>query len=137
MAVSINKGSSQEINLTPMIDLVFNLLIFFMVTTEFAKEENELNVTLPQASEAMPITARPKEIFVNITQAGEYFMLGKPVTEDEVETFLIRAVRNNPTQQKVIIRADKNVPFEYVVKVMNLCNRADVDDYTVTTEASE
>ncbi len=137
MAVKINKGSSQEVNLTPMIDLVFNLLIFFMVATEFAKEENELNVVLPSASAAMPLTAKPKEIFINITDTGEFFMIGKRVDETEIETYLIRAARNNPVQQKVIIRADKRVPFASVVKVMDLCNKAQVRDYTVTTEAAD
>jgi len=137
MAVKIDKGSAQELNLTPMIDLVFNLLIFFMVTTEFAKEENELAVVLPAASAAMPLTAKPKEIFVNVTDKGEFFMLNKRVSEEEIETYLIRAARNNPVQQKVIIRADKRVPFASVVKVMDLCNKAQVRDYTVTTETSE
>jgi biopolymer transport protein ExbD len=137
MAVKIDKGSVQDLNLTPMIDLVFNLLIFFMVTTEFAKEENELAVVLPAASAAMPLTAKPKEIFVNVTDKGEFFMLNKRVSEEEIETYLIRAARNNPVQQKVIIRADKRVPFASVVKVMDLCNKADIKDYTVTTEANE
>ena len=138
MAVKINKGSTlDQLNLTPMIDLVFNLLIFFMVATEFSKEENELKVQLPAASEAMPITMKPKEIFVNINAKGQYYMNNKIVSEDEVETYLIRAVRNNPVSQSVIIRADERVPFSAVVKVMDLCNRAEVTDYTVSTEGKD
>ena len=53
---------------------------------------------------------------------------------EEIEELLRQAVINNPVNQSVVIRADKRVPFEFVVTVMNLCNRTGVIDYSVTTQ---
>ncbi len=71
MTVAIKKSTALgKLNLTPMIDVVFLLLIFFLVATRFEEQERELNVVLPQASEAMPLTAKPKELFVNVDREG-------------------------------------------------------------------
>lgn len=137
MAVKIKQGSAASLlNLTPMIDVVFQLLLFFLVASKFADEEREIEVTLPQASEARPITAKPKELFVNVDSRGQLFVSGRVVTEPELDGILRQAAANNPGRQSVIIRADKRVPFQHVVVVMNSCNKAGIRDYTVTTEQS-
>ena len=138
MPISLNKGKAAGLlDLTPMLDMVFNLLIFFMVVSRFAKEDRELDVVLPSASEARPLTAKPKELFVNIDREGRYFLDGKILSEPEVDSFLSRAARDNPLGQSVVIRADKRVVFDYVVVVMNLCNKVGIRDYTVTTQGEQ
>ena len=138
MTISLNKGRAANLlDLTPMIDMVFNLLIFFMVVSRFAQEDRELDVILPSASEARPLTARPKEVFVNIDQQGRYFVEGNILEDPEVEAYLLRAARDNPLGQSVVIRADKRVQFDSVVVVMNLCNKAGIRDYTVTTQGEQ
>lgn len=135
MAVNIHKGQSLDsINMTPIIDMVFLLLIFFLVASQFAEEEREFEVTLPTASEAQPMTKRPKEIFVNIDRQGAYVVGGRAMAADELEAVLRQAVVDNPTSQTVIIRADKRVPLEPVVAVMNLCKKVGVRDYPLTTD---
>lgn len=135
MSVKINKGSALgALSLTPLIDVVFLLLVFFLVTTRFAQEDRELNVQLPSASEAQPLIAEPRKLFVNIDKDGEYFVDGQLMTVREVEEVLQQAVINNPVNQSVVIRADKRVQFDFVVAIMNLCNRAHVSDYSVTTK---
>lgn len=135
MAVKIRKGNAlSALSLTPLIDVVFLLLVFFLVTTRFAQEDYELDVVLPAASEAQPLIAEPRELFVNIDQHGDYVVDGRVMTRDEVADVLRRAVANNPVNQSVIIRADRRVQFDYVVAIMNLCNRTGVRDYTVTTQ---
>jgi biopolymer transport protein ExbD len=138
MTVKIDKGQALgALSITPLIDIVFLLLIFFLVATRFAEEDRELDVLLPSASEAKPLTVRPREIFVNIDQDGNYFVGGgKPKTLDEVYEILRRAGRDNPGNQSVVIRADKRVPLNYAVEVMNLCNRSGIFDYTITTEGT-
>jgi biopolymer transport protein ExbD len=134
MAVKINRGTSLDVlSMTSLIDVVFLLLIFFLVATRFAKEDRELDVVLPSASEAKPLIAKPTEVFVNIDKDGGYFIEGKFLAADEVERVLRTATQNNPLNQSVIIRADKRVQFESVVTVMNLCNRLGIADYKVTT----
>jgi biopolymer transport protein ExbD len=134
MAVKIKKGSAlSALSLTPLIDVVFLLLVFFLVTTRFAQEDYELAVVLPSASEAQPLIVEPKELFINIDEQGDYVVDGRIMTRDEVEEVLRQAVTNNPVNQSVVIRADKRVEFDYVVAIMNLCNRTGVRDYSVTT----
>jgi biopolymer transport protein ExbD len=134
MAVKIKKNNvAALVNLTPMIDMVFLLLIFFLVATRFEEEERSLEVQLPQASEAMPLTARPKELFINIDAQGQYFVGGKFVRADELETLLHQAAADNPGRQTVIIRADRRAAWQHVVTAMNLCTKANIRDYRVTT----
>lgn len=135
MAVSFQKSRAlSSLDLTPLIDVVFQLIIFFLVATEFDSEDRELDVTLPKASEARPITAKPEEVFVSIDKDGHYFMKGKQCTIDEVETLLREAKTDNPLSQSVILRADKNVALDHVVAVMNLCTKVGMAEYTITTE---
>ena len=135
MAVKLKKGAAlASLSLTPLIDVVFLLLIFFLVATRFAQEDRELDVVLTSASEAQPLTVQPKELFINIDHDGRFFVDGRALTEAEVERVLERAVTNNPVNQSVIIRADKRVAFDAVVTVMNLCNKAGIFDYSVTTQ---
>ncbi len=135
MAVKIKKGNALgALSLTPLIDVVFLLLVFFLVATRFAQEDRELEVELPTASEARPLTEEPKELFVNIDKDGNYFVSGQRLAASEVEVALRQAVADNPVNQSVVIRADKRVPFDFVVTVMDLCNQAGVRDYTVTTQ---
>ncbi len=137
MAVTINKGSALDsLSLTPLIDVVFLLLIFFLVATKFAEEEREMNVRLPEASEAMPLTSKPRELFVNIGANGRYFVSAKTVTLDELEPILQRAEVNNPGRASVIVRADERCPWKYVVAVMNACQKAKIRDYRVTTRGA-
>ena len=70
---------------------------------------------------------------MNVSQEGQVFVDGRMLSEGELEAALRQAVVNNPTSQKVIIRADKRVVFDRVVAVMNLCNRTGVQSYSVTT----
>jgi biopolymer transport protein ExbD len=134
MAVTIDKGRALEaLNITPLIDVVFLLLIFFLVATRFADDDRELDVVLPSASEAQPLVAKPKELFVNVDQTGRFFVGGQVVSAAELERVLLRAAENNPVNQSVIIRADKRCQFDFVVQVMNLCNKAQIRDYSVTT----
>ena len=134
MSVKIDRGSAlSSLNITPLIDVVFLLLIFFLVATRFAEEERELDVLLPEASEAMPLTSKPRELFINIDEHGRYFVSGKLLTIQELQPVLDAAYVNNPGRASAIIRADRRCKWEYVVGAMNACNKAKIRDYRVTT----
>ena len=137
MSVKIDKGTAAGlINLTPMIDVVFQLLLFFLVASRFADEERQLEVILPQASEARPLIARPQEFIVNIDQQGRCVVDGRLLTSAQLETALLQASANNPGKQTVVIRADKRCIWQHIVGVMNACNKAKIRDYRVTTDGS-
>lgn len=125
---------ASTLSLTPLIDVVFLLLIFFLVTSEFEDEERRLNIVLPTATSAVPMTSQPKEVVVDIDQQGDLYLNGQQSNLQELEKWLSVAVANNPTNQSVVIRADRATAFQPVVSVMDICNRTGIRDYTVTTQ---
>lgn len=138
MAVHIKKGSALNVlNITPLIDVVFQLLLFFLVATRFAAEDRELDVMLPAASEARPLMAQPREVFVNIDHQGQFFVQGRMISGDELTQLLRQAAVDNPAHQSVIIRADKRVQLDSAVFVMNACNQAGIFDYKLTTSGED
>jgi biopolymer transport protein ExbD len=137
MAVKIDKGTAlSNLSLTPLIDIVFLLLIFFLVATRFSEEEREMNVQLHDASEAKPLTSKPRELFINIDEKGRYYVTGKIVTLPQLDPILQAAWINNPGRASVVIRADKRVTWQYVVGAMNACNKAKIRDYRITTSGN-
>ena len=135
MAVKVKRSTAAStLSLTPLIDVVFLLLIFFLVTSEFEEEERRLDITLPEATSAVPMTGKPREIVVDITDQGTIHLGGRPIEIDELERLMRDAVENNPTNQTAVIRADKATSFQPVVSVMDICNRVGIQDYSVTTQ---
>lgn len=134
MAVKINKGNMPGINMTPMIDCVFLLMIFFLVATRMEEEDQRmLDVKLPVASEAVPITVRPKTVYVVVDKEGRYFVGDRQVTAEQLLGVLQQAAAANPGRQTVEIRADRRVQWEFVVKVINQCLRANIREYRTVT----
>lgn len=135
MSVHINKGnSSSQLRMTPLIDVVFLLLIFFLVATRFEQEERDMDVKLPQASEAQPTIFQGKEVFVTVTSAGDYYVDGERHDGSSLQTKLKSLYDSNPGRQQVTIRADENSRTGRLVEVMNACHRANIDNYTIATE---
>ncbi len=134
MAVKINKGTvAYQLPVTPMVDLVFNLLLFFIMATTFETEERQLKVTLPVASEAQPLTVEPHEVVVNIDEQGHYFLSGQAIALKGLQQLLAQASVNNPGRASVIIRADERSHWRYVVAAMNACAEAGIGQYRVMT----
>lgn len=128
--------SKRGIDMTPMIDCVFQLLLFFMVASRFEEEsraagEGSLDANLPDAVAAMPMVMRPREMVVNITEDGQFFVGGDLHSETQLADRLTRAGTDNPGTQPVVIRGDERVDWQYVARVMSLCNKAGIRDYRV------
>lgn len=135
MAVKLNPGlSSGALRLTPLIDVMFMLVIFFLVTARFEQEERDMDVKLPRASEAQPTIFEGEELFVTVTPAGDFFVEGERLDSVTLEARLHALHRSNPGRQRVTIRADENSRTGQLVAVMNACNRANIRNYTIATE---
>ena len=132
MSVRINKGRlSGGLELTPMIDVVFLLMIFFLVASKLDEADRFIDVVLPKASAAKPLTSRPREFLVNVDRDGNYFVGARPVAIGDLQTLLKQAAVDNPKRQTVIVRADENVAHKFVVAAMNACVEAGIEDYQV------
>jgi biopolymer transport protein ExbD len=138
MSVTINKGRlGMGLEMTPMIDIVFLLMIFFLVASKLDEADRAIDVVLPDASAAKPLTTRPREFVINIDRAGNYFAGARPVRLDELEQLLAQAAADNPQRQTVILRGDEEVPHKFVVAAMNACVQAGIDDYQVQAMSDE
>ncbi|TBR42226.1 biopolymer transporter ExbD [Marinomonas agarivorans] len=107
-----------QINLTPLIDVVFLLLIFFMVTTTF-KQTNELTVDLPTAEAAKISAAQQKQIDILITAEGQYSLNGQTLINQEAETLKqgILEISEGDSSLPIIISADAKAAYELILKV--------------------
>lgn len=135
MSFQIQKGKALEaLNLTPLIDVVFLLLIFFLVATQFSQDDQQLPIQLPSAKNALPMTVQPEELIISIGQDGSYMLAGKKLDLQELEKILAKAVLDNPIQQTVILRGDKRAEFQSVVSLIDLCNRLKVPSYRIVAQ---
>ena len=129
------------INLTPLIDVVFLLLIFFMVSTTFSKE-SQLNIQLPEASAARTEN-QPNAVLIEISGDGAYAIKGpedvdpKRLVDTETET-LMRALKlaadTGDKDLVTVIRADKRTPHEAVVRAMDASRRLGLLKITFSTQ---
>lgn len=137
MAVKIRKGNSGQIDFTPMIDMVFNLLIFFMVITNFAPEDRELDVTLASASEARPLTATVDTVFINIDRQGQYFVDNRIMAADDLEAYLRTKHANNPANLAVKIRPDMAGTLQPYVSALNVCTKVGIKNASLATQGEQ
>jgi biopolymer transport protein ExbD len=122
-----------EVNLTPLIDVVFLLLIFFMVSTTFTKE-NHLSIDLPEASaEQQPVATNRLEII--ITASGSYSINDKCLINNQLDTLkrgLVKAA-NGEEGLPVTITADANTPHQAVVRAMDAAGQTGFVNLSITT----
>lgn len=126
-----------EVNLTPMLDVVFLLLIFFMVSTTFTKESH-LTIDLPEAS-ASTEAAPSSTIEIVISSSGHYSINGQQLVNQQLD-ILKRALQKELGQQTkvpVTITADAKTPHEAVVKAMDAAGQLGLVNLSITTRQSE
>lgn len=133
MAANMKGPITGSVNMMPMIDILFQVVIFFLVAAQITVQDRSLPIVLPQASAAMPLTTKPKEFFITVDREGLYYVGAHPVPLDDLERQLNQAATDNPNRQSVVIRADERCAWKYVVAVMNSCNKVGISDYRVTT----
>jgi biopolymer transport protein ExbD len=135
MAVRIKTGRALgALNITPLIDIVFLLLVFFLVATKFAEEERFLDIPMPAASQANALAVPPQQLIINITEDGRYYVRGKFVDQKNLGLVIASVSQNNPLTQSVLLRAHRNAGVQSVVDAVNLCLLYDIQDYALVTE---
>lgn len=115
------------IDLAPVIDIVFLLLIFFLAATTFRQAERELAIVLPQTDAALPLTAALREIVINIDADGGVVVTGRRLAEGELAALIAAALRVNP-EQRVSVRADRAAAYAHVAQVLDVLKAAGIDD---------
>lgn len=121
-----------HLDFVPMADVLFNLLIFFLLATSLQQTEREMQIALPQARAAGPLTAAMREIVVNIDETGRIIVAGKPTSDEELESMIRTAVSANP-DQKVSVRGDRTTAYANVARVLDICKSAGVQQPYIET----
>jgi len=126
MPLQIEPIEEPSLNLTSMLDVVLLLVIFFMVGTQFADEdERKYEIQLPTVTQAQPLTGTPDEIVVNVRKDGQIFVGSREVTPEQL-TNELREARRNYARQTVIVRGDADGPYQHVMTVIGVCRQVQI-----------
>ena len=117
-----------SLDLTPLVDVVFLLLIFFMVSTVFVDFKRRMDISLPTSKVSIPDEI-PKAIELEITADKQVFLNGDKVSLKSLESALKKI--DVDKKKAAIIRADKNLPYGDVIKVMGMLQSARILDISV------
>jgi biopolymer transport protein ExbD len=120
-----DEDSSIHLDFVPLADTLFNLLIFFLLATTIKQAEREMQIALPHAAAAGPISTSLREIIVNVDAAGRIIVAGKTLEPDALREMVASAVMVNP-DQKVTVRGDRTTPYANIVRVLDVCKAARV-----------
>lgn len=128
------KESEEEagIGLTPLIDVIFLLLIFFMVTTTIIKPSKRLDIQLPEAKAASAKTKRIP-VSIELKRSGELYLNGKRVNLKTLETRL-RELGKEGGKKTAIVRADRRLDYGRVVRILGICRASGYSDIGIAVK---
>lgn len=131
------RTEDEGVNITPLIDVVFILLLFFMVSTSFTKESH-LAVVLPQAT-GEPSVESKSQIEIVVSEQGRYSLNGQSLVNTEIETLksAFTKISQGKTDMPIMITADAKAPHQAVVSVMDAAGQLGFVKLSITTRQPE
>lgn len=124
------ESESMEIDMSPLIDMVFILLIFFMVSASFVKDM-DLDINRPRASSSTPSSSKAIRVFID--NAGNTYLDGQPVRSWVIQSRL-RDLLSRGSSSTVLVVTDEQVPASRLIEVVDQCRLAGAGDVGVVTE---
>ena len=131
MPLKTQHDEAPALNLTSMIDVLFLLIIFFMVATKFDEMERNIEVAVPEVGQAGESTPPPQPLVVTVLAEGRVELDGEPVTFEEL-TSRLAAARTPLTEPSVVIRGDAACAFQHVASALAACQQAGISDLGIT-----
>ncbi|MBD5772126.1 ExbD/TolR family protein [Marinomonas colpomeniae] len=127
-----------QINLTPLIDVVFLLLIFFMVSTTF-NQSTELTIDLPTATSQAPSSDRSKNVELVITADGQYVINGQTLINERVSTLVqgLKEVTKGDNNKPLIITADAKASYDMVLRVYDAAAKLGITKLAHTAQKEQ
>jgi biopolymer transport protein ExbD len=119
-----------EINITPMLDLAWNLLVVFIVAITAAVQGIQVN--LPKASTA-PSLSKPSTKAITIAGDGTVYLDAYPVTMEQLESMLTQHKASNP-DLPVVIKGDSQIYYQQVIDILDLCSRLEITQIGLVTQ---
>ena len=121
-----------EFSMAPLIDIVFQMLIFFMVATTYNRQERDLSIELPFAESAQEPANLPEEIVIDVARDGRVSISGRAVERDSLVAALVETAHER-AEIPVTVRGDRLVHHEDVVAVLDACGLAGLSNVSVGT----
>lgn len=125
-----------NLNLTSMIDVLFLLIIFFVVGTKFIESERQIELQLPKVGRNEALSAAPEKKIVNVYSDGQITLDHETVSIEQLREKLA-AAHEQYHALGVLVRGDGTTPFERVANVLNTCKLAGVGDLSISVEIAE
>ena len=126
LADRLQADEHPQINMTPMVDVVLCLLVFFMAATRlYDWEENEFAVKVPEVAEAAPLTRPPEALTLMVLAPGKVALGDKTLDLDALTAALTQA-RGRYAEQAVMIRGDGKLAYQDLADVLSACNAAGI-----------
>ena len=122
--------------MAPMIDIVFLLLIFFIVTWQFSREEMDLKVAVPTSEEGAEPQRVLGEIILNVRADGTVSVWGESRTRSQLHDILVNIAEQHENQP-VRVRGDADTPFQRIVEVIDTCQNAGIWNISFATQRPE
>jgi biopolymer transport protein ExbD len=139
MPLKIQNDDQTTINLTPMIDIVFLLIIFFMVGTKFSEleqRERDISLQVPTVTDAHALTTAPSKRIINVFSDGRIVIDQQLVTLDELQYELATA-RQQYQKLGVVIRGEADSRYQNVANVIATCRKADITDLNISVSETQ
>ena len=131
MPLKLQHDETPALNLTSMIDVLFLLIIFFMVATKFDEMERNIEVAVPEVAQAGESSPPLQPHIVSVMGEGRVELDGAPVTLEEL-TSRLNAARTPLTEPTVVIRGDAECAFQHIASTLAACQQAGVSDLGIT-----
>ena len=135
MPLKTHLDEQPTLNLTPMIDIVFLLIIFFMVGTKFTELERKITLRVPEVVDRGALSTAPERRVINVYRDGAVTLDRQPVTLEEL-TAKLDEVRAQYEDLGVLVRGDAKVDFQRVAAVLNACKQAGIRDLNISVRLS-
>jgi biopolymer transport protein ExbD len=134
MPLKTHLDDAPTLNLTAMLDVMFLLIIFFMLGTRFIDDERKIGLQVPQVVDHGTLTAAPGRKEVNIYRDGTITLDRTPVSLDQLTTRLA-AARRQYRELGVLVRGDARGEFQSVASVLTACKQAGIQDLGITVRS--
>lgn len=132
MRALCQEDEGSGVRIAPLIDVVFLLLIFFLVATTFYEAEKDITIRLAPATEGAERDKLPDLIIVNVSEAGAIVVNQRMLTVEQLDALLGEARRQHGSVS-VVIRCDKRSRHTDFVSVLNACEKAEISQVSVAT----
>ena len=124
-------GTMHELNITPLLDLVFVLLVIFIITTP--QMMNNLEMTLPSPKPPPPTQEKPRINRINVAASGQISLNGQPVTLSELKADL-QAIKLNDSDPKVVVQGADQTDYQFMIAVLDTLQQLNISKVGLATE---